>query len=71
MAIIHYLVHGTWLGVLALVLIVIGLTSILFARISIHQNHGFGGSDVGFSHKVIGLAFILAISPSLLPNTQI
>lgn len=61
MPLLHYLIHGTWLGILALILFLLGLTLFSFAQISIHQNSSFAGGDGGnLSHRVVGGAFMLA-----------
>lgn len=60
MAALHYLTHGTWLGILALILIVFGITQYSFATISIHRNSNFSGSDASLSHRLFGGAFVIA-----------
>ncbi len=62
MATIHYLIHGSWQGILALILTLIGLTLISFGQISVaHSNSSFsGGGDLTLSHRLIGCGFLIS-----------
>ena len=62
MATIHYLIHGSWQGILALILALIGLTLISFGQISVaHSNSSFsGGGDLTLSHRLIGCGFLIS-----------
>lgn len=57
---VHYLIHGTWVGIIAFILLLIGLTLISFSQISLHKHTSPSGSDGRYSHLVIGAGFIVA-----------
>ena len=62
MATIHYLIHGSWQGILTLILALIGLTLISFGQISLaHSNGAFtGGGNLTLSHRLIGWGFVIS-----------
>lgn len=60
--IIYYLLAGTWAGMIAIILFLLGLIFLSSTSLSLHSNHSFGGregKEGGIARKIVGTLFIL------------